>query len=253
MNVLSSDCHVVIGASHDICQDYAIAEGNIIIVSDGCSASPNSDFGAQSLARSAMTNLKNCNSDFESIKNAISSSIYTAQAAARILNLPNSCLDATLVIGISSANYGFLFFMIGDGSFAWKSKNESRPHYISVDYKHGAPEYLSYNLEPDRHSKYMSQFGNEKIETHNYNTSLLDLDVRISCACISDDLEWAAVFSDGVSSFQNTSTFDIITNLTSFKNLKGKFVKRRAKRFLRECNDRHEDDISMSAISFEKE
>ena len=51
------DAFFAIGSTHDICQDYALAlnisNRSLLIVSDGCSASPSTDIGARILSRCA--------------------------------------------------------------------------------------------------------------------------------------------------------------------------------------------------------
>jgi len=253
MSILSIDSFVVMGGGHDICQDYAKTTDNVIIVCDGCSSSSDSDFGAQVLARSISHKFKDIMVNQEDFRKGISDSIFTAHQLSSVLKLPNESLDATAVVGVVHGDK-IHFFMAGDGAFAWKYKGIDA-NYVMVQYIAGAPEYLSYTLEDARHKKYHEWFGNKRTLQCEGNIDIIDLpDVNDKpIYCLSDDtknLEWAAVFTDGVSSFQGKNSFDIMKELTNFKNFRGKFMKRRAKRFFTDNKVYHDDDVACAAVSF---
>jgi len=75
-------------------------------------------------------------------------------------------------------------------------------------------------------------------------------------------LSFAAVFSDGVQSFQKQSEGgscapipcrDVVRELTAFKSFTGVFARRRLRRFEEDAADRgwsHHDDLSMAALCF---
>ena len=251
MNILSSDSHVEVGATHDLCEDYAVSSDRAIIVCDGCSSSPNTDFGAQVLARACLRNIKMSANTVESVKIAIECSIHAALAASKVLDIPNTCLDATIVAGVPIGEE-FHFFLVGDGVLAWKYKDAEKPQFLIVDYVNNAPEYLSYGLDVHRREKYLAEFGNERIVKG--NNGIVDVlngqIIATFCPLSSEGLEWVAVFTDGVSSFQGVETQEVLSHLTAFKNFKGKFLKRRAKRYLNTQGLRHDDDVSCAAMSF---
>lgn len=255
MSILSTDSFVVIGGSHDICQDYAMTTDKSIIVCDGCSSSQDSDFGAQMLARSiALYSKSGIKKGYTDYIYDITCSIFLAHKASGIMGLPNNSLDATLVAGIIQENK-LHFFFAGDGSVAWKYKGQDA-NYVTVQYCLGAPEYLSYSLDKARHDMYMEVYGNKRTIKCAGNIEEIDLpDVNKSpIYCINDidtdDLEWAVVFSDGVESFQGVPSSMVMHGLSSFKNFKGKFMKRRAKRFFSDNKTYHDDDVACAAFSF---
>lgn len=110
---MSTDKFFTIGKTHNVCQDYALSgEHNGIsyaIVSDGCSSSPDTDFGARFLAKSCEQQiLRGHNFNGERI-------IYEASGIARQIGLPETCLDATLICAIKDNNDAIKIYMHGDG------------------------------------------------------------------------------------------------------------------------------------------
>jgi hypothetical protein len=73
------------------------------------------------------------------------------------------------------------------------------------------------------------------------------------------NIEWIALMSDGVHSFQDANKKEIdyttiVKTLTDFKTNTGDFVKRRLNRFTKECKKlqwTHYDDVSLAAIYFD--
>src|SRR5215203_2249321 len=49
---MNTDCFFNIGATHSVCQDYVVASPYLIL-SDGCSSSPDTDIGARLLVKAA--------------------------------------------------------------------------------------------------------------------------------------------------------------------------------------------------------
>lgn len=251
MKIIGIDSFVTIGHGHKICQDFALARDNMIIVCDGCSGAPDSELGAQLLARSLFKNIKENPWD---LKGAIHSAIFTAQAAARVVGVDDTCLDATALVGVIQDD-GFYYWIQGDGCVAYKYKDHL-PVYTCLDYLSGAPEYFSYNLDHHRHNAYLEQLGNVRqwrIKNINKAGEYLDgsgYDQTEMTYLPTRELEWVAFFSDGVGSFTDLETFEVMEHLTAFKNISGKLVTRRAKKFFKEHPNRHEDDISMACIAF---
>ena len=71
------------------------------------------------------------------------------------------------------------------------------------------------------------------------------------------DYRFAALFSDGIQSFQHSGRAEavpletVLPELVSFKNTRGAFVGRRMKMFLKDCSRkgrRHADDLSLAAL-----
>ena len=149
----------------------------------------------------------------------------------------------------------------------------------------GAPHYLSYILDKDRHQLYLdnTQNGLCQLKSYNLNNNKIENtaiwegeqkkteasgpeDLVFSITFDSEYYDLVMVFSDGVQSFQKpveTETskffqdipaFEIINHITSLKGTNGRFIARRCKRFLKECAKQgwqHNDDFSVAAVHLE--
>jgi len=131
---------------------------------------------------------------------------------------------------------------------------------VHIELSSGAPDYLSYHLDPQRKQSYMALTNNtkdivirdgDKISTRTYdpfnpfiyNTTVSEGDV-------------ISVISDGINSFRKSDNepipwTDLVDEFTGFKNFEGEFVQRRIAAFKRKCLKEgitHSDDISIAAI-----
>jgi len=243
------DAYFAKGAAHTVCEDYAIAKfigvDPIGVLSDGCSSSDNTDIGARILCQS------------------YNNSIHYCEAITRLLNLHHSCLDATLLKMnkncIDIHGDGFGVFIQTDGTI----------HCYKVSLESGAPDYLSYNLNEKRKENYHNEFpGKKKLEwyTFKYGESEFSLE-SVNQSSIFEPItlmkslecEMMLIFSDGIETFKNKKTLEpipwqsVLLEMVNFKSVKGKFVQRRMKRYLKECEKNdivHDDDVSMAAIYF---
>jgi len=248
-----------IGHDHYTCEDYSIAEvvGNITyaIVCDGCSASADVDMGSRCLAMSAKRELR-LNPDVLSFngKNAITN-------AQRVIDvfpyLSPQFLDVTLLVAAIN-NRHLMIQMYGDGVMVHRKKDGVVA--VHIELSSGAPDYLSYHLDPQRKQSYMALTNNtkdivirdgDKISTRTYdpfnpfiyNTTVSEGDV-------------ISVISDGINSFRKSDNepipwTDLVDEFTGFKNFEGEFVQRRIAAFKRKCLKEgitHSDDISIAAI-----
>ena len=104
--------------------------------------------------------------------------------------------------------------------------------------------------------KIIQRYNNLKLESTTMADPtadfIMDIDIK------ANNIKTVSISSDGLDSFmKDTNPVDcvgVVRNFVSFKNLKGDFVKRRIKAYRRECEKiqmTHEDDVSMSTISFE--
>ena len=52
---MNANCAINIGSTHALCQDYALArnDGPYVILSDGCSSSPDTDVGSRLLVKAS--------------------------------------------------------------------------------------------------------------------------------------------------------------------------------------------------------
>ncbi len=253
-----------IGHNHIVCEDYALSGMSAglayAVICDGCSASPQVDFGARILAMSAQRAILIAR---ESEPNRFGEIIV--QNAERIYDvlphLHKQALDATVLTTWVEDNK-LIARLFGDGVFIHKSGNDV--YAINIHLTSGAPDYLSYHLDPQRLAMYKAMKANVKcIETFELNNG-----TRSSSSGVTDPFipitlkrdvkpgDIIAVISDGINSFRKSDNADIdwtdlIEEFTGFKNTEGEFVLRRIAAFKRKClkeGTTHYDDISISAI-----
>lgn len=264
---MNADHAFFIGNTHTVCQDYAIAEvvegGAYAIVSDGCSSSPDVDFGARALALSAKRTLSKGGTDF----------IADLFGKVTIDNLKNldthfplhpQALDATLLVAWIKDKQ-FKVHMFGDGVFFHQTSTTLR--IVHVDFESNTPAYLSYYLDPIRMKKYEDTvFGSKRIidisiyrnqpinpiETEDYVKPF----VPVSFSGIVDPDDIIGVCSDGINSFKKGDGSDVkwedeIHEFIDFKSTVGVFVQRRLgflKRQWQKNKVTFYDDISMASI-----
>ena len=251
-----------IGKDHLVCEDYALAYAGpaitYAIVSDGCSASPEVDFGARCLAMSAKRELR-LNNDLLAFSGK--KAIANAQRVIDVFPyLSPQFLDATLLVAAVNGNH-LLVEMYGDGVMVHRKKDGVMA--VHVQLSSGAPDYLSYHLDPVRKQAYDKIEDNKKVDTilsegkldtsrtgdydpfdpFIYDTNVAEGDV-------------IAVISDGINSFRKMNNDpipwnDLIDEFTAYKTFEGEFVLRRIAAFKRKCLKEgvtHSDDISVAAI-----
>lgn len=112
----NSDAFFSIGKTHEVCQDYARAgdlDGRqFAIVSDGCSSSPDTDFGARALVMSAIQ----CRKEISWLPLVADWTIWHAKDIIKGYGLSPFCLDATLLSIFPSPGKGWFNIQVcGDG------------------------------------------------------------------------------------------------------------------------------------------
>lgn len=238
---MNTDTIIDIGSSHAVCQDYAIARTDYVILSDGCSSSPDTDIGARLLVR-ALDQLLSTPASKE-IAELHADAARTALGWAEMLGLPAQSVDATL-LSAHVTNEELIIACSGDGVIILERKSGVLDvHPISSP--SGYPFYPSYLYQPDRLSEMISQ-----------NRCTNTITFKLNAA----DYKYAAIASDGLTSFfhtQPTATGkhvepvrlnDVLAKLWSFKNSHGAFVQRRLKRFKKDTSWQHADDLSLAVI-----
>jgi serine/threonine protein phosphatase PrpC len=261
---MNADSAFVIGKTHAVCQDYVVAKPNCVILSDGCSSSPDTDIGARLLVRCAEKNFK-----IGETKNIASLHLLAAAEAlelAWMLGLEPQSIDATLVT--AHFEHGELIVACsGDGVIILQNRWRGIEVY-SISYPSGFPCYPSYTHQPDRLAS--SDFEKEVRCFRGLGSEALRLDhARTSNARTeilkfnASDYEFVVLVSDGIHSFSSTTgstssrgtrsiEFQTIAReLVAFKNVRGEFVGRRLKRFLKDVafnGWQHADDLSVGAI-----
>lgn len=253
-----------IGKEHIICEDYALSGINddiaYAIVCDGCSASPDVDFGARLVAQSAkkaILTAKDCDPNYFGE--------LIIRDANKILDiyphLNKQTLDATLLMAWVKDN-NVNIRMYGDGVIVHKSENSI--YSVNISLSSGAPDYLSYYLNGKRMKLYMDIENNikniqeYKIEGDNKSltnsiTKPFDPFTLIRPVKTGDII---SVISDGINSFINSSNvrlnwYDILNEFIDYKNVEGEFVIRRMNAFRRKClkdGTTHYDDVGIASI-----
>jgi len=280
MNV---DAFFTKGTTHTVCQDYARTgwkeDHPYAIISDGCSAAPDSDFGARLLTQAAESYIfRDTEMGDQAFGHAI---IAKADTFASALSLNPTALNATLLIVQSRGPGSVSARIIGDGVMAWKAKDDGRIVIHNVIYPSGAPYYLQYERNPEDKNQYLEQFGGrcdvdrwdagwEKVtDWHHYEyKSFSTLYIpSISWTLSFKEVHWMALFSDGVTQFmrpeKSTTTKrlehvpveEVVAEFTNFKpqdnpNYSGGFVQRRARRVFKDHPEwQNTDDFSMAVIA----
>ena len=279
MSEVSTDVCFCIGKSHKICQDYGVSGENYTIISDGCSAAKDSDFGSRLLvAATRVCILKEWSSQFD--KYFTNTLLELANTYCRTLYLSQDALSATLLISKIEKD-SFKVLCIGDGAVAAKRKDGS---LLLHEYKFlsGAPYYLRYELDENIRGQYSTRFSPE-VEEVIYNiskdgkleskqTNKLECPVAglfsFNLSFSIEEFDSVATFSDGVSSFveQKITTTskasypvlieEIVKELMNFKGYNKEFVHRRCTRALKnfcENNIFNLDDLSMGVIHLEQD
>jgi hypothetical protein len=184
-----TDSHFVIGSTHKVCQDYTMTGVTphgipFIALSDGCSQSIDSDFGARVLVKACPVSIDEINdvitgsSDkefptqiFENILiNRLKDIMHT-------LDLNITPFFATLFIAFIS-NGKLYVYGRGDGTVSIKYRDVSgiirhiitNISYTSVD-GGSAPYYLAYKSNMEMHNGYMNKYNLPVTHTHTINSS----------------------------------------------------------------------------------
>jgi hypothetical protein len=258
---MNSDCYFSMGKSHMVCEDYAYAginsNGNqVAVVSDGCSASPDTDFGSRFLVRSAVVcgeNTGYCSRETYA-ESLIRSIIWCAYQTGSGLHLSRQSLDATILY-LEVVEEEIRIVTAGDGVI-FAVDHENKLEYWDIDYASGAPFYPSYLLDEKRYLGYIENCGTESTISHFTSESSIALDVEHSGVmgnymCLpKKSYKFVGVASDGILTF-DMSTEEAIIQLAAYKNTKGEFVKRRMRKFLKQCvknNTSPSDDVSMAVV-----
>jgi len=264
---MKSDQYFEIGASHEICQDYAISgeidqDNHYAIVTDGCTMSHEEcnqvDIGARVIAHSAKKVIKSIYNDNHYVRDNTNSmgraigneSIAITRGIESQLRLLDSSSDCTLLAAIANKNGEAYSFMFGDG-LVWVRHRDETVTIVDVSFLSGAPLYLSYQTDKCRKQGYMQQFGfypvfvdfynfdfeGELIKKDSFQYDVKDDDLYDHFMMKWDNVDCIAVSSDGAKSFSKKengndtpiSLRDIMFEFNQFKNRNGVFVQRRLK------------------------
>lgn len=251
------------GKSHKVCQDYARHEGGIAALSDGCSGSPDTDFGARLLV---MEMLDDPTSFWDAYR-------FAVDAAGCISGLPDTCLDATQ-LWLYGANNRVQANVVGDGTLAARHKS-GQVAATRVRFKPGrdgqvAAGYAAYLHDSTRMDAYVKAGCNTRIVecyadgamfTSGENIILDEEDFNFQRQFFAPDYDFVAIFSDGIESFEREVSpkkwepvpfTEVLVEVMAIKNPTGEFVQRRCQKFFKQfCVEkrwRNQDDFSMAAV-----
>jgi hypothetical protein len=263
---MNSDAFYTIGKTHKVCQDYALAGRSksgkaFAIVSDGCSSSPHTDVGARLLVWAAREMLeKDISPDIKQI-------IRRAAALATLCSLPQTCLDATLLIAHEKS--GFIKInMWGDGIIVFQNRQgEMSANW--AEYDSGAPFYPSYGLDKKRLARYRQKYGDDKRNIYAFIDGAANLaeithaEEHLACELYIDK-GFVLIGSDGVMAFGEAETTEtsktinpvapgkVAEKLAAIKGFRGEFVTRRCNRFFsKQCPQlswEPQDDVAIGGI-----
>lgn len=275
--MMGTDAYFRMGITHKVCQDYAFAGSNYVILSDGCSGEQDSDFGSRLLVRAAAQQIQNfhlmCPQAF------FHRTLSTAAIACRTIGLPDSSLCATLLFAIRNENY-LRYCIVGDGAVAIKFK-DGTTKIVRVTAHNNMPFYLRYCLSEESWEIYKKVVGfkysiSETLmqsdgvcasETQDVVVVPEKLNAQfVGGAVAASEVEALAVISDGVDQFihpamngtaiQNfpVNGNEIIHEAMAFKSYTGEFVNRRMNRAFKTFEKsgwQNIDDFSIAVIAGE--
>jgi hypothetical protein len=241
---MNADGTIKIGSTHTLCQDYVIAQDDYVILSDGCSSSPDTDIGARLLVKALDQSLTKPAGIEELHKDAA----QTALAWANMISLPPESVDATLM-SIHVAGDDLIVACSGDGVIMLESRTGDLDVYV-ISSPSGYPFYPSYVHQPNRLAELVENHRHIKEIKHSSNITTTD-SLTITFKLNAVDYKYAAVASDGMTSFYSVTLTDVLNEFWSFKNSHGAFVQRRMKRFKKDTQPKgwqHADDLAIGVL-----
>lgn len=281
--VLNSDSFYRIGKHHTICQDYALSHHEdgktLLLVSDGCSSSPQSEWGARMIPSIFLKHWR-----FSGRLPDVDSVILNAQGLLPAFNLYDTALDATLITASTSENndeWDISFY--GDGFAIAEYENEIVIFSSSYEDKDGnptnAPNYLSYKLS-EKLDFYKSYYKNCCLR---YRKDVYDKNSlkQLTSTSSSNDVEHYAmplaakkaglnkliICSDGLASFYKNnisssekriskiSELEIVSDFLKFNQF-GNFLQKRYIKLAQNFEKKeifHSDDWSCAGAVMERE
>lgn len=147
-----SDFYFERGLTHKVCQDYAMAQDDVIVVSDGCSSSPDTDWGARLLCRTAIM----ASQSWDGVKLAIEASHLISKMA-----LDSYALDATLLVA-RRVDKGVEVRAWGDGVYMARNRETGRWTVYVTEFAGNAPAYINYLIDETRYRIYMNEIGGRR-------------------------------------------------------------------------------------------
>lgn len=271
---VNGDSFFTIGNHHVVegipCQDYALTcerpgGGYLAVVSDGCSASPDTDIGSRVMCHTLRQKFR----QYESVKTLANSMRETCETMVQTFGLPREFMDATLCYAIYKPRPNNLsdieVTIIGDGSFYVTNRDGSTEFY-TIDWALNMPPYLSYNFDEMRKYSLIAT-GQTGTLVKVFDTGFAtieggpvsmhhSLNEELIYTFSSEHVLSVSLMSDGVGQITGEFPSDVADDLNSFKNYEGIFVKRRALRMLGEYAKFGHipmDDLSIATLHFDRD
>lgn len=261
------DSHYIIGKSHLTCQDYALHnhKRKFFGISDGCSSSLNTDFGSRILLKNAENKVGLLQENIDKLF-LIEDPLFIIDN----LNMPDTCLDATLNIGYDykfNDIFGMNVELYGDG-FIVILKNNGNFIIHEIDYEKNTPFYLSYLNDETRQQEFNKINQAKKLKTIEYTKDLqlvfeeqIDLPILSPFTCFEaydGNTVSISLFSDGLKTLipidpcgSKLELSQVVSELINFPLINGDFVKRRVLRFLKNHKEHNfYDDFSQATCIF---
>src|ERR1041385_5992525 len=141
---MNADATINIGSTHSLCQDYVIARNDYVILSDGCSSSPDTDIGARLLVKALDQSLRQP----AGVEDLHRHAAGVALDWANMIALPPESVDATLM-SIHVTGDDVVVACSGDGVILLESQTGVLDVYV-ISSPSGYPFYPSYVHQPDR-------------------------------------------------------------------------------------------------------
>jgi hypothetical protein len=278
---MNADSAFQMGSSHAVCQDYALAgafhqpapreepgagPGPYVILSDGCSSSPDTDVGARLLVKAAECLLRESGGPHaDGLAGLHAEAARLALSWAELLGLRPQAVDATLLTAHLCGDE-LIVGCSGDGVVCLQTADGALEAY-AVSYPAGYPVYPTYAHQPAR-LRGLADAGLARKEVTRLRAASAGKPLRTADVSGGGELtevfvfeaagyKFAALISDGVESFLRPGRAEavpldaVLPELVSFKNTRGAFVRRRLNGFLKDCQRkgwRHGDDLSLAAL-----
>lgn len=241
-----TDAVYKIGASHKVCQDYAITTPNKVVICDGCSTGRHVDVGARVLAH---------------MDNVFDEKVFKDISKHLGLEQPDLSSTYLRLMDVNSQAYSFL--RIGDGFLFRKIGETLEVHEYS--YAGNAPYYIAYKhfgMDEQWETQFSDNTATETIWTFDKDFKLVDKNT-VPCAGQKQfieiwgvDQDYIGIASDGLSSFQDSNKNPVALDkvvpiLFNYKNLNPGFLQRRvqmAEKEFAKLGWSHYDDLSMGVI-----
>jgi len=285
MKILGTDHYFHIGYAHleagKPCQDYAWSEmggeKTFAIVSDGCSTGVHTDIGARimTLATAAALRKYCCTAPRERFIEDVK--IYRQKIISEsmaLLALPDQVMLATTLFAVFTPEGGVVQ-VDGDGVVAFKYQS-GRVEMSRFEWDENTPFYPAYSeadvkrfveahgndLEQERFRETRVTYTpkgsfSERAEYHySLRQGMAGVTWFVPNIPYGDELEYVAIFTDGVTQVDGIDWNEAVVKFLSFKSVAGEFAKRRMQSGIKEARKTGKgpfDDIGYAVIRLDTE